>query len=513
MADLRKYNDSKRGLFAHDERNLNNPVKFRKNYEIDGARTHLNYDLISGKTGETAERGELEKRLEARLAQLTIRKRRENTVTFGSWVVTLPAELKGAEEGKQREFFKHTLTFMQSRYGKDNIIGFWVHNDETTPHVHVKFVPEQRAENSSYNNFQGTGVLLAKDIFKRGEYQSFHRDLQKHLEQAMGMRLSIINGATKARGKNASIEELKGETALEQQKALESAKAVQRAAAQWSELGKQAAALCEHYAAAVKDAQRMAAGGSLLWKSGWQKRLEALEAGQEDMSKMHEQAQKMAEQLSEAARLVPDWMKSGHALMAAAADMSARARSDADKEKTYWRSWQQNWQGRLLRQQQDLERRAAQLEALAEERAEEKLQARRDVLAELDKRTEAAKVAALLAEGQRDKLQQEAQQAQNELDQVAPKLLDARQRLIRSEEAIKQRQEEAERLRQCNTPAGLLKEALDASCAAYGHDLTVDGINAQLQGGDAQQHIHGALEQQRQQEQEQQRSSGPGMGW
>lgn len=228
MADVRKYNDANRGEFAHDERNINNPVQYRKNYKIDKRRTHLNYDLISGKTGETAERGELEKRLEARLAQLTIRRRRENTVTFGSWVVTLPAELKGAEEGKQRDFFKHTLEFVQNRYGKDNIIGFWVHNDETTPHVHIKFVPEERKKTfdaegkdiTDYNRHEGTGVLLGKDIFKRGEYQTFHRDMKRHLEQRMGMRLSLLTGITKEEG-NKTVEQLKRRSeTLEQQQAI-----------------------------------------------------------------------------------------------------------------------------------------------------------------------------------------------------------------------------------------------------------------------------------------------------
>ena len=233
MSDLQKYNDSKRGLLAHDERSPNEPVKYRKNYSIDETRTYMNYDLVSGATSETARRGDLEKRLEARLAQLTIRKRRENTVTFGSWVVTLPRELKDAPPEKQREFFQHTTKFVQNRYGVENVIGAWVHNDETTPHIHIKFVPEERKKTfdaegkdiTDYNRHEGTGVLLGKDIFKRGEYQTFHRDLQRYLEQEMGMQLSILNGATKVRGKNATTDELKSETARLQQKAQEAAQA------------------------------------------------------------------------------------------------------------------------------------------------------------------------------------------------------------------------------------------------------------------------------------------------
>lgn len=489
MADVQKYNCSNFGAFAHDERNLNNPVEYRKNYEIKAARTHLNYDLISGKTGETAECGELRKRLEARLAQLTIRKRRANTVLFGSWLVTLPAELKESPAEKQREFFQHVVEFVQNRYGKANIIGAWVHNDETTPHVHIKFVPEQRAENADYNNFQGTGVLLAKDIFKRGEYQTFHRHLQKHLEQAMGMRLSIINGATKARGKNASIEELKGETALELEKTLEAAKAIQQAAEQWTESGKQAAALAEQFGDSVKDAKRQAGNGGFL-KSGWQKKLEALLGGLASMQGQEETAQRAAAAADMAARLVPDWAKSGPALVAAAADMAARARRDADKEKSYWRSWQQKWQGRLLRQQQELERREAQLEALAEERAEEKLQARRDEVAALDKRREAAAVAVHLAEGQRDRRQQEAQEAQRELEQAVPQLQAARQQA----EQAKQQQQQAERARdeareqaegwrRQGTPSAKLRAVLEECARRFGDGAVMTALQHAISRG------------------------------
>ena len=497
MADVQKYNASNLGVFAHDERNINNPVQYRKNYDIDAARTAQNYDLISGKTGETAERGELQKRLEARLEQLTIRKRRANTVLFGAWVVTLPAELKESPAEKQREFFRHTVQFVQNRYGAANVIGAWVHNDETTPHVHIKFVPEERKKTlnaegkdvTDYNAHEGTGVLLAKDIFKRGEYQTFHRDLQNYLEQRMGMRLSILNAATKARGKNASIDELKAETALEQEKAQEAAKAIQQAAAQWAEAGKQAAALSELLGDSVKDAKRQAERGGIL-KSGWQKKLEALLSGLASVQGQEETAQRAASAVTEAARLVPDWAKSGPALVAAAADMAARARRDADKEKSYWRSWQQKWQGRLLQQQQELERREAQLEALAEERAEEKLQARRDEVAALDKRREAAAVAVHLAEGQRDRRQQEAQEAQRELEQAVPQLQAARQQA----EQAKQQQQQAERARdeareqaegwrRQGTPSAKLRAVLEECARRFGDGAVMTALQHAISRG------------------------------
>ena len=78
MANLEKFNDGNYGAFAHDERNINNPVQYRKNYEIDKRRTHLNYDIISGKTAEQSHHGDLRKKLEARLEQLKIQANKQS---------------------------------------------------------------------------------------------------------------------------------------------------------------------------------------------------------------------------------------------------------------------------------------------------------------------------------------------------------------------------------------------------------------------------------------------------
>ena len=232
MAHLLKLNAGNLRILQHYERNLQDGVQERKNLEIDAKRTSQNYDLITGQTGETAKIGDLKKRLEARLAELKIQKRRANTVLAATWVVTLPAELKEAPQEKQREFFQHTVQFMKNRYGEENLIGAWVHNDETTPHIHMTFTPEERVRQyeivngekkdvTDYNNFQGTGKLHAYSTINRTELPMFQRDLQRYLEREMGMQLSILNGATKARGKNATTDELKGETArLEQVKGM-----------------------------------------------------------------------------------------------------------------------------------------------------------------------------------------------------------------------------------------------------------------------------------------------------
>ena len=497
MADVQKYNASNLGVFAHDERNLNNPVQYRKNYEIDAARTAQNYDLISGKTGETAERGELQKRLDARLEQLTIRKRRANTVLFGSWVVTLPAELKKAQQEQQREFFRHTVQFVQNRYGAANVIGAWVHNDETTPHVHIKFVPEERKKTlndegkdvTDYNAHEGTGVLLAKDIFKRGEYQTFHRDLQTYLEQRMGMRLSILNAATKARGKNASIDELKAETALELEKTLEAAKAIQQAAKQWAESGKQAAAMGEQLGESVEDAKRQADRGGFL-KSGWQKKLESLLKGLESVQEQEKTAQRAASALTHAARLVPDWAKSGPALLEAALQLSAKARQDAQEEKKRLQDW---WQQRA-RKVSAREKAVAAAEAALDERREafgrevdqaarRLLDAEGGKLAAAQQATAAALTQQHHAEQARDAAQRQQRQAVEALTvaqqqaQQAEQARDAAQRQQQqAERARDEAQEQAEGWREWGKPAAKLRAVLQECAEHFGAGVVITAL-------------------------------------
>lgn len=570
MADLQKYNAGNFGEFAHDERNINNPVKFRKNLEIDKARTHQNYDMISGKTGETAERGELQKRLEARLAQLTIRKRRANTVLFGSWIITLPRELKEAPQIQQREFFKHTLQFVQNRYGAANIIGAWVHNDETTPHVHIKFVPEERKKTlnaegkdvTDYNAHEGTGVLLGKDIFKRGEYQTFHRDLQKYLEQALGMRLSILNGATKARGKNATVEQLKAETALQEDVTRE---ALQMVAEQAGELLEAAQELSETVAENKKNAAVLAKEAERIAKrlergadkmddlaydyepevpddegfGGWlvNAPLRALSSRkaaskEKQASFAREQAHAVhgmvgthrkaveqqeatakritdaAESLQTAAALLPDFAKTGDALAAAMAE-AARTKREAEEKKQ-----------RLAEEKRQNDARIKQqAERMAEKMAQDRMDALAQQVQRLESRAAAAELRALMAEPLKQEAMQAAsdkeaaEKARDKAQKAEKEAWDSRNLWERQRDEFKA---DAEQWRRSGRPASRLQDALQAVTESHGRQAMVQAVNAFLKGGDAAQTLD-MLEQQQQQQRRQvpqqaRPRSGPGLG-
>ena len=50
--------------------------------------------------------------------------------------------------------------------------------------------------------------ICANDVLTRHELQSFHSDLQKHLQND-GLNCSVITGITKSNGRNYTVKELK----------------------------------------------------------------------------------------------------------------------------------------------------------------------------------------------------------------------------------------------------------------------------------------------------------------
>lgn len=206
MAHLEKYSRSQLGhILKHDSRSkdLNgNYIKFG-NEEIDTSRTHLNYNLHERKDG-ISDYDFVKNRAMEFLAK-NVRKR-EDVNWVGSWVITLPESLQGASEAQKRKFFEVCHDFLGKRYGFDNIVGAYVHMDETTPHMHTKITPVLFDEKK--NKFRHS----AKDMFNRADLKSFHLDLSKRMEKEFGFDVGVYeNKREDERLPNKSIKELKAE--------------------------------------------------------------------------------------------------------------------------------------------------------------------------------------------------------------------------------------------------------------------------------------------------------------
>ena len=187
------------GLVIHCERREGCELS---NQDIDKSRTHLNYNLACDIQSMKPEQF-----LKKRISEVKHLKR-DDIIYMVDWIVTLP---KDVPQEDQEKFFELTFQFLTKKYNQKNVVSAWVHNDETTPHIHFSFIPVVEID--------GVERLKCKDILTKKELKRFHPDLGAFLEQALGYMPSIQNNAT-ING-NRTIKELKQQEDLSFKKSLE----------------------------------------------------------------------------------------------------------------------------------------------------------------------------------------------------------------------------------------------------------------------------------------------------
>lgn len=195
MANYAKYTKGAMGhMLKHYERAKDgegNYIKFG-NQDIDTKKTMQNYNLAP-------ERNQLDF-IHQRLNEVYCMNRKDVNVMC-SWVVTAPGDLKPEQEA---DFFKESYSFLEGKYGRENVVSAYVHKDEVTPHMHFCFMPV--VADPKRDGFK----ISAKECVKRIDLERFHEELQRHLEEK-GISCSVINEAT--RDGNKAIKELKQGTA------------------------------------------------------------------------------------------------------------------------------------------------------------------------------------------------------------------------------------------------------------------------------------------------------------
>lgn len=137
-----------------------------KNDDIDLNQTHKNYDLINDNRS-------LYRRVNDRVLDLKEQGSRvqKNSVVMYSNVITIPEEMKneiGSERSKR--YFESATRYFQNRFGKENVVSAKVHLDETTPHMHLNFIPVNKE-----------GRLSARTAMNRVAVNDIHEELTSHL--------------------------------------------------------------------------------------------------------------------------------------------------------------------------------------------------------------------------------------------------------------------------------------------------------------------------------------------
>lgn len=169
------------------------------NPQIDSERTKNNYRFTPyfGKTYTEFIKG--------RIKELGLSPRKD-AVVMNSFVLGSDKQFfDGLAKVEQYNFFSDCYKFFVERYGKENIIAAVVHNDETTPHMHLNLMP-----------ITPDGRLCSKQLFDKPQLQQ----LQTDFYEAVGKRWGLQRGKEGSQKKHLSTAEYKAKKIIEQADAI-----------------------------------------------------------------------------------------------------------------------------------------------------------------------------------------------------------------------------------------------------------------------------------------------------
>lgn len=177
-----------------EEENERDETYQASNPQIDSTRTLFNYNIIYPM-----------KRymdiINGRLSELTLkRKIRSDAILMNSFIVTSDGEFfKELHPWEQQEFFRDCAEFLSRKYGEENMISAIVHMDETTPHMHLNFIPINE------------GRLSSKSLFDRQKLAQ----LQTELHESIGKKWGLQRGKEGSQAKHLSTAEFKAKKIIE----------------------------------------------------------------------------------------------------------------------------------------------------------------------------------------------------------------------------------------------------------------------------------------------------------
>lgn len=116
---------------SHNERTKE---KYASNPDVDTARSHLNFHLV---TPQRKYRAEAEKQI----AEAGCRTRSDSVRVVEALVTASPEFFKGKKKSEIKAYFQEALDFIREHQDPKTIISAVVHMDEKTPHMHLSFVP------------------------------------------------------------------------------------------------------------------------------------------------------------------------------------------------------------------------------------------------------------------------------------------------------------------------------------------------------------------------------------
>ena len=169
------------------------------NPQIDSERTRNNYRFTPyfGKTYTEFING--------RIKALGLFPRKDAVVMNSFVLGSDKTFFDGLAKVEQYNFFSDCYKFFAERYGEENIIAAVVHNDETTPHMHLNLMPVTK-----------DGRLCSKQLFDKPQLQQ----LQTDFYETVGKRWGLQRGKEGSQKKHLSTAEFKAKKIIEQAEAI-----------------------------------------------------------------------------------------------------------------------------------------------------------------------------------------------------------------------------------------------------------------------------------------------------
>ena len=131
---------------------------------------------------------------------------RKDAVVMNSFVLGSDKTFfDGLAKVEQYNFFSDCYKFFANRYGEENVIAAVVHNDETTPHMHLNLMPVTK-----------DGRLCSKQLFDKPQLQQ----LQTDFYEAVGKHWGLQRGKEGSQKKHLSTAEFKAKKIIEQAEAI-----------------------------------------------------------------------------------------------------------------------------------------------------------------------------------------------------------------------------------------------------------------------------------------------------
>ncbi len=149
------------GIGNHNQRKTKN----HSNPDIDVERSHLNYDLVQGRTENY--KTDIQNFIDENKAGTW--GTRKDAVLVNEWIISSDSDFfEDLSEKEIENFFARSKDYFAEKFGEENIRYAIVHLDESTPHMHLGIVP-----------FDEDKKLSAKRVFNRQAL----RDVQEELPE------------------------------------------------------------------------------------------------------------------------------------------------------------------------------------------------------------------------------------------------------------------------------------------------------------------------------------------